>query len=89
VGENNQALQMQEGNGNRSVIWQDTQLGSQATTQQSGQRNDATIEQLFGGSNNRSLINQSGNDNQAAAEHLTHQDGDIAIYQQAGKLGLR
>jgi hypothetical protein len=28
VGENNQALQMQEGNGNRSVIWQDTQLGS-------------------------------------------------------------
>ncbi|MCE6983238.1 curlin, partial [Pseudomonas frederiksbergensis] len=65
VGLNNESLQTQQGVGNKSTVWQDTQEGSKATTWQSGQRNEAFIEQTFGGTNNRSTVNQTGQDNYA------------------------
>lgn len=78
---NNESLQTQQGVGNKSTVWQDTQEGSKATSWQSGQRNEAFLEQTFGGSNNLSTVNQTGQDNYAAAEHLNHVDGDIQVYQ--------
>lgn len=80
-GAGNQALQQQQGTGNFSFVYQDSQNGSEGKTLQFGDSNEANIEQLYEGVGNSSVITQYGTANYGTAEQVLHNGGQIGINQ--------
>ena len=80
-GSPNNALQQQQGTGNFSFVYQDSQNGSEGKTFQFGDSNEANIEQLYEGSGNSAVITQYGTANYGTAEQVLHNGGQIGINQ--------